>query len=236
MEYTKLYTPIVYIYALININEPDIIRYVGKTNNPKRRVKEHIKEKYGYKGNWIKSFDAKNLLGMKILAICPEEEFPFFDAKFIKEFKSDKLTNSDDNGSGNQNRKREIIENASKKTSKQVYQFDLNGNYITEYKSAREAGRKLKISHSYIVRSCNGEFKHTQGFIFSYDKNKVIESISTPNAVKKQVAEIDSNGNIIGKWKSLMECSRNTGIDNGNLSRVCNGKLKNIKGRYFIFV
>ena len=137
MEYTKLYTPIVYIYALINKNEPDLIRYVGKSNKPKRRLKEHMKENYGYKGNWIKSFDAKNLLGIKILAICPEEDFPFYEAKFIKEYKSDKLTNSDETGHGNQNRKREIIESAAKKISKPVYQFDLNGNFLNEYKYAQ---------------------------------------------------------------------------------------------------
>jgi hypothetical protein len=42
--------------------------------------------------------------------------------------------------------------------------------------------RKLGISHSYIVRSCNGEFKHTQGFIFSYDKFEKVEKVEIPNA------------------------------------------------------
>lgn len=31
-----------------------------------------------------------------------------------------------------------------------------------------------------------------------------------------------------------MECSRQTGIDNGNISRVCSGKLKHIHNRIFI--
>jgi L-threonylcarbamoyladenylate synthase len=49
------------------------------------------------------------------------------------------------------------------------------------------------------------------------------------------VIEVDLQGNQLGEWISLMDCSRNTGIDNGNLSRVCNGKLKHIKGRIFKF-
>ena len=65
--------------------------------------------------------------------------------------------------------------------------------------------------------------------------NSIIEQITIPNAVKKSVIEIDNNGNEINKWKSLMDCSRETGIDNGNLSKVCNGKLPAIRGRKFIF-
>lgn len=233
--YTELYTTITYIYALFNINEPDIIRYIGKTNNPKRRLKEHLKEKYGYKYKWIKSFDAKKYLGLKILAICPLSDFEYHEEYYIKKYQSDKLTNSDETGQGNKNRKREIIENAAEKTSKIVYQFDLNGNFISKYKSAREAGRKLCISHSYIVRSCNGIFKHSRGYIFSYNKDIDIKPLKNPNAIKKIIIEIDLNNNVINEWNSLMECSRDTKLDNGNLSRVCNGKIKSIKGRLFKF-
>lgn len=32
-----------------------------------------------------------------------------------------------------------------------------------------------------------------------------------------------------------MDCSRDTGLDNGNISRVCGGKLPKIKERIFRF-
>jgi hypothetical protein len=96
----------------------------------KKIKRAHLKRKVMVTNqNWIKSFDAKNLLGMKTPAICPEEQFPFHEAKFIKEHKSDKLTNSDETGHGNQNRKREIIDSAAKKLSKPVYQFDLKWEF-----------------------------------------------------------------------------------------------------------
>jgi hypothetical protein len=237
-NYTELYTKITYIYGLYNLNEPDIIRYVGKANNPIARKNRHIsdsKRENTYKSNWIKSFDAKKYLRLKILAICPDKDFPFYEENFIKKYQSDKLINSDETGQVNIGRKREIIDKAVSKISKIVYQFDLNGNFLAEYKSAREAARHLKVSHSYISRNCNGEFKHTQGFIFSYDKNKSINKVENPNAIKKNIIEVDSNNNIINEWISIMECSRDTKIDNGNLSRVCNGKRNNIKGRFFRF-
>ena len=232
------YTTITYIYGLYDVKYPDIIRYIGKSNKPKERLYHHRSDytsiENTLKINWIKSVknnDSK--IEMKILKVCPLNNFEFYEGEFIKYYSSDKLTNSDTSGQGNKGRKREIIDKGIEKISKKVYQFDLNGNYITEYKSAREAGRQLSIDHSMIIRCCSGKYKHAGGFIFKYDKDSIINQIINPNAVKKTVIEVDSMGKKINEWKSLMECSRDTGIDNGNLSRVCNGKMVHIKRRYF---
>ncbi len=229
-------TEITYIYALFDLSEPDLIRYVGKSKNPKRRLTTHrcnSKNETTYKANWIKSINGK--IGYTVLKVCRLSEFIIHETYFIKFYKSDKLTNSDETGQGNTKRRREIIESSSKKISKIVYQYDLDGNFLAEFPSVREASRQLFIDHSQIVRTCNEKAKHANGFIFSYEKNKNIEKIKTPNAVKKQIIELDSNGIEINRWNSLMDCSRNTKIDNGCLSRVCNNKLKHIKGRFFKF-
>lgn len=54
------------------------------------------------------------------------------------------------------------------KLSKKVNQYDLNGNFIASYPSAREASRQLGISQSLISSVCRGEHPHTHGFIFKY--------------------------------------------------------------------
>jgi hypothetical protein len=232
-------TDIAYIYALIDPIDTSV-RYIGKTVTPNKRLSEHISECKNVRhrrANWINSLLIKNIKPeMIILKICPLSEFEKYESEFIKFYKSNNLTNSDENGQGNKNRKRDIIDRIAKKLSKKVYRFDLGGNFIDEYVSVRDAGRKLNINHSHIVRCCNGVIKHTNKFIFKYDRNSSFDKVSIPNAVKKEIVEIDLNLNIIGKWKSLMDCSRETGIDNGNLSRVCNGKKSHIKGRYFTFV
>lgn len=230
-------TEIAYIYALIDPRDLQV-RYIGKTVNPVMRKYQHISERLTFKhrkANWINELYKKELRPIfKILEICPLDKFEERESYYISFYKSNNLTNSDDSGHGNKNRKRDIIENAMYK-SKKVYQYDLNGNFIKEYKSVREASRILNLNHANITRSCNGLWKHTNGFIFTYDKNKPIQSVEYPNALKKSVIEINSDGDIIGEWISIMECSRKTGIDNGNLSRVCNGKIKNIKKRIFKF-
>lgn len=231
-------TDIAYIYALIDPRD-NMVRYIGKTIHPKIRLSGHLYEskKYNhYRSRWITSLLNKGLCPIfKVLKICLLSDFTFHESKFISFYKSDKLTNSDDSGSGNTNRKREIIDNAIKKISKRVYQFDLNGNYIQEFKSTRDAARKMGTLHSHISRCCNGIFRHTGGYIYTYNENSKIEKVLIPNSIRKSVIEIDGSGKIINEWKSLMDCSRETNLDNGNISRICNGKLKSTKGRIFKF-
>ena len=111
-------TDISYIYALIDPSD-SLVRYIGKTIHPKTRLYGHLYESKkckNYRSKWIKSLLNKGLKPtFKILKICPLSDFTFYESKFIKLYKSEKLTNSDETGSGNTNRKREIIDNAIKK-------------------------------------------------------------------------------------------------------------------------
>lgn len=232
-------TEIAYIYGLVDPRN-NKIRYIGKTINPKSRMYSHFNEiKYynTYKSRWIKKILSLKLKPiMKILKICPLEDFEKYEAEYIKIYKLNNLVNSDEAGQGNIGRRKEIIEKSIEKISKIVYQYDINGNYIKKYKSVREASRNLNIDHSHIVRCCNGTNKHTKGFIFKYEYNKNVKPVENPNALKKKVAELDAYGNIIKTWNSLMDCCRDTGIDNGNLSRVCSNKQKSIKKRHFTYI
>lgn len=231
-------TDIAYIYALIDPRD-SVVRYIGKTINPKTRRYQHIckqdKRFDNFRTRWINSLLKIKLKPIfKILEVCPLDIFESREIYYISMYKSEKLTNADDTGQGNKNRPIEIIEK-SNFPRKKVYQFDLNGNFIREWKSTREASRNLNISHANISRCCNGIFNHSRGFIFRYNRDCKIFPISYPNAAKKPVSEIDKDGIIISQWDCLMDCSRETGIDNGNLSRVCSGINKSVKGRYFIF-
>jgi hypothetical protein len=230
-------TDIAYIYALLDPRDNEV-RYIGKTINPTKRLSEHLadsKREYNYRSMWIKSLlkeDLKPLI--KFLKICPLSDFVKYETEYIKLYKNDKLTNSDETGQGSVGRRQEIIDKVSKKMGRIVYQYDLDGNFIKEYKSVRDAAKLLSLSHSNISRSCNGISKHAGGFIFRYDK-VFVEKLNDPNAVRKLVVELDELGNEIGKWGSIMDCSRDTKIDNSNISRVCNGVRKSTGGRYFKF-
>ena len=57
--------------------------------------------------------------------------------------------------------------------SKIVYQYDLDGNFIREWKSTREIERELKISHSAISECCNNKTHHNTvyGYLWKYKKD-----------------------------------------------------------------
>ncbi len=234
-------TEIAYIYALLDPRDNEV-RYIGKTTQPKNRLSGHIREcknikSLHYRAKWIRSLLKKELLPIiKFLKICPLSDFVKYETEYIQIYKNDKLTNSDETGSGNTGRKKEVLDRQSKSSGRIVYQYDLDGNFIQEFRSVRFAADCLNLSHSNISRSCNGLFKHTGGFIFRYEK-VIVEKIDNPNAIKKSIIEVDVLGNEIGKWNSLMDCSRDTGLRNEAISKLCNKKYgtKSVGGRYFKF-
>ena len=70
-------TKITYIYGLYDLNNPNIIRYIGKSNSPRRRLTLHKYDRKSkisnHKINWIKSIDGK--IGMKILKVCSLSDY-----------------------------------------------------------------------------------------------------------------------------------------------------------------
>lgn len=58
-------------------------------------------------------------------------------------------------------------ERVSKKLSKPVLQYDLDGNLIKEWPSAAEAGRN-GFNHNHISECCRGKLKSHKGYIWKY--------------------------------------------------------------------
>lgn len=110
------YTEIAYIYALIDPISGDV-RYIGKTVSPRNRLSGHIsesKKSNHYRSKWINKLRLYGLLPIfKILKVCPLTDFVKYETEYIKLYKSDKLTNSDETGQGTTNRNREIIDSIS---------------------------------------------------------------------------------------------------------------------------
>jgi hypothetical protein len=231
---------ITYIYGLVDPRNNEI-RYIGKTIDPKNRLSGHITESkdinvVNYRARWLRKLTK---IGLKpeiiFLRTCSSDEYEKYETEYIQIYSNNRLTNSDESGQGNKNRKREVLNRQSENSGRKVYQYDLNGNFIKEYRSTRYTANELGLNHGNIARCCNGIFKHTGGYIFKYEMSNILK-LEKPNAVKKVIIEVDLDGLEVDRWNSIMECSRSVGIDNGNLSRVCNGIRDSIKGRYFKFL
>lgn len=59
----------------------------------------------------------------------------------------------------------------SQKTKKPVLQYDLSGNFIREFNSARTVEKLCNINHSNIRKCCIGKAKKANGFIWKYKIN-----------------------------------------------------------------
>lgn len=60
------------------------------------------------------------------------------------------------------------IARRSKKISKPVLQYDLEGNFIKEWKSAKQAEREGGFNHENITTCCKGRQKTHKDFIWRY--------------------------------------------------------------------
>lgn len=62
----------------------------------------------------------------------------------------------------------ELPEYKPKTNAKAVLQYDLEGNFIAEYESAREAEKVTGIGYKMISRVCKGERERTHGCVFKF--------------------------------------------------------------------
>jgi hypothetical protein len=61
--------------------------------------------------------------------------------------------------------------------AKEVYQYDLDGKFINNYKSTGEAARSLGVcSSSHIGECCRGKIKQYKGFVWRYSEDIVSPS------------------------------------------------------------
>jgi hypothetical protein len=83
----NLSTRITYIYGLYEIGENEI-RYVGKSDNPRKRLRDHKNDKRltSYKSCWVKSILSKGGdIGLKVIKIVDHKNWKQHEIDMIKE-------------------------------------------------------------------------------------------------------------------------------------------------------
>lgn len=100
-----LHTNITYIYCLFSSDEPEKIRYIGKSDTPSIRLKKHIQESkridLTHKHKWInKKISEGNIIKMNILKIVEHKSWEDAEIFFINAFNNHDLTNFANGGNG----------------------------------------------------------------------------------------------------------------------------------------
>jgi hypothetical protein len=89
---------------------------------------------------------------------------------------------------------------------KEVYLFNLNGNFIRKYSSIRDCARDLGFDASNIYRNCIGEYSKYNGYIFSFTSEIIIKKKSVDNRMTK-VSKYDENGKFIESYDTLKDAA-----------------------------
>lgn len=81
---------------------------------------------------------------------------------------------------------------------KPVYQYNLDGEYMQEFKSLTEAQKITGANHISSVANKKGMYNSSKGFLWSYEKKENIEPKN-----HKQIHQYDLNGNYIQTFKNI---------------------------------
>lgn len=211
-----------YIYVLRDPNDNEI-RYVGKSDNPKERIIEHIrKSKYKktYKNNWIQKLlkeDKKPI--MEIIDTVQKYEWSEKEKYWVKYYKDKgyNLTNLTEGGDGG---------NFGDEINKLISQ-KLKGRVFTEetIKIMSESAKKRKLTEE-GRKSLSEKRKGEKNSMFGRKQSKYcIESKFKP------VDQYDLDGNFITSWGSLKEVSEYLSI-NRNSIRMCANNQRRSAGGY----
>jgi hypothetical protein len=174
---------------------------------------------YDLDGNFIKTWDsisqASEITPSSSIQHCCQKE------TYSKEFQWRYYTGNIDN-----------ISPAVLK-EKVVYQFDLQGNFITYYKSVNEASRQTKVSVQSISQVCLGKTAQAGGFYWNYKKRFEFDP---KKARKTAVACYMDDGSFIKSFTSLTEASKEYNVSPSTILGCICGKQKHcakVRWRYF---
>ena len=126
----------------------------------------------------------------------------------------------------------EDMKRSTNTVCKHILQYDLDGNFISEWQSLREIYEVLNIKTDAIKRCAYGESETSNGYIWRFedDEREVKPIIRLPNH-RKAVYQINKDtGEIISDFISATEAGRKLGINHTKITNCCRGKQKTAGG------
>lgn len=131
------------------------------------------------------------------------------------------------------------FENNNQATSKIVYQYDMEGHYLGEFPSVKEAGRCLNVNSRSIGLCASGKYEHyksAHGYRWSYVKEEKLSAYinNSSKAVSRPVIVFDVLTGEEKEFENIAEAVRNYEPNSENFSSSCSTlcACANNKGYY----
>ena len=114
------------------------------------------------------------------------------------------------------------------KNNRHIFQYDLKGNFIKEWKSINSIKRDLGIENCNIISCCNGRLGYCNNFQWRYTYYEKLDIAKTRSQKIKEskykiVYQYDYNGNFLKSYDSVIETEKD-GFGYKNISACCLGK------------
>ena len=113
-----------------------------------------------------------------------------------------------------------------------VVQLDIEGNFIAEYSSIKNASVATNVCETGIISCCNNTYKISGGFLWKYKKDyDSSQQYIYVDTRLRPVIQFDTYGNVLNQYPSIKEAELHTGVLGNNISRCCLHKA-NIAGGF----
>lgn len=111
---------------------------------------------------------------------------------------------------------------------KEIYQYDIDGNFINKYESITQACLQIKANYNSLCDTMRKGLDHVSyGYRWSYDYlGKKIEAIVPMHQLNKKVYQYSLDGTFLNEYDCITDAERATGISNSNICACCKGKHK----------
>lgn len=104
------------------------------------------------------------------------------------------------------------------------YQYDLDGNYITEFVNGHEAAKKLNLDYNNIWRCLTEQQYHYKQYQFkSYKRDKIKPWYNVNN---KKIYVYDDKGKFLTVYENQKKCAEAFGVTESSISKYINETRK----------
>ena len=112
--------------------------------------------------------------------------------------------------------------------ARSVLQYSIYGDFIKEWKSAREAALSLNLEANNITIVCQGKRNQAYDFIWKYrdefDEIPLKIQIKSKKSTKLPVIQYTLDGEEVQRWPNMTIAAQQLGYSVGNFSTYCNGR------------
>ena len=241
----NMYNGVIYKYT-----SPSGKVYIGQTMNEKERRQAFLRQNKEYSGDKIntarKKYGVNNFdyqVIFKVSSLVKEEVKEILNQKEIQYIKMfDSYYNGYNSTPGGDNAAEfteETRQKMSQKTkeyykthesvvAKPVLQYSIYGDFIREWKSAREAALNLNLEANNITIVCQGKRNQAYDFIWKYKDNfdeiPLKIQIKSKKSTKLPVIQYTLDGEEVQRWPNMSIAAEQLGYSLGNFSTYCNGR------------